>query len=357
MKAKSLIYSYSHKDEILRDELEIHLSLLKRQGYIVSWHDRKILPSQEWAGVIDDNFKSADIILLLISADFIDSDYCYEIEMRTALKRHGAGEAHVIPVILRDVDWHQAPFSNLQALPRDGKPITLWSDRDEAWKNVAQGIRRVAAGDRAITSKEPTDAEELDRIVRTFMFTDIVKSTDIRSLCILSYGDHEGNLIYEEKVQKPHDEILDQLVKKFDGKVVSTHGDSYFINFRSERKAVECSAAIQREFISRKISIPVSGGNVPPYVQVRIGIHTGPAKEVLRAGQINYSDHTINIAARIQALAEREQVLISEDTWKDVGDVADVTVGVTREVALKGVAGLKIIHEIVWDGRLPVNPH
>jgi CHASE2 domain-containing sensor protein len=138
-----LVYSYSHRDEGLRDELETHLTLLQRQGVIAPWSDRKIVAGEEWAGRIDEHFKDADIILLLISADFLRSNYCYEIEMENALERHRAGAARVVPIILRDVDWHSAPFGKLQSLPRDGRPITLWTNRDEAWAAVARGIRNV----------------------------------------------------------------------------------------------------------------------------------------------------------------------------------------------------------------------
>ena len=138
-----LVYSYSHRDEGLRDELETHLALLERQGVIAPWSDRKIVAGEDWAGRIDEHFKDADIILLLISADFLRSNYCYEIEMENALERHRAGTARVVPIILRDVDWHSAPFGKLQALPRDGRPITLWTNRDEAWAVVAREIRNV----------------------------------------------------------------------------------------------------------------------------------------------------------------------------------------------------------------------
>jgi len=138
-----LFYSYSHKDEALRDELETHLKLLEREGGISNWHDRRIFPGDEWDKKIDENLEKADIILLLISADFIASDYCYDIEMKLAMKRHNNKEAIVIPVILRDCDWHSAPFGKLQALPRDGKAVTLWPNRDSTWKDVAQGIRNV----------------------------------------------------------------------------------------------------------------------------------------------------------------------------------------------------------------------
>lgn len=139
--AIDICYSYSHKDEGLRDELEKHLSLLKRQGIIRGWHDRKIGAGDEWAVEIDQHFRAAHLILLLISADFLASDYCYDKEMRFAMERHEAGSACVVPVILRACDWQSAPFGKLQALPKETKPVTCWDNRDEAWFGVVAGIR------------------------------------------------------------------------------------------------------------------------------------------------------------------------------------------------------------------------
>lgn len=141
----SVFYSYSHRDEKLRDRLAAHLSLLKRKGAISEWHDRKITAGREWEGQIDAHLNSAQIILLLISADFLASDYCYDVEMTRALERHDAREAQVIPIILKPVDWEQSRFGKLQALPRDGRPVTEWSNRDAAFKNIAQAIRKVVS--------------------------------------------------------------------------------------------------------------------------------------------------------------------------------------------------------------------
>src|SRR2546421_9745171 len=99
-----VFYSYAHEDESLRNELEKHLSLLQRRGIITTWHDRKIVPGTDWAYAIDSHLNEATIILLLVSPDFMASDYCYSIEMDRALKRHQAGKARVIPIILRSVD-------------------------------------------------------------------------------------------------------------------------------------------------------------------------------------------------------------------------------------------------------------
>ena len=139
-----LFYSYSHKDESLRDELNTHLKLMQRQGLIKSWYDRNIDAGDDWKRRIDENLEQAHIILLLVSANFIASDYCYEKELKRALERHTCGEAEVIPVIVRDVDLNSAPFAGLQYLPTDAKAVTLWENRDSAWRSVAEGIRKVA---------------------------------------------------------------------------------------------------------------------------------------------------------------------------------------------------------------------
>lgn len=142
--AVKVFYSYSHKDKKLRDTLEEHLSLLKRDGVISEWHDRGISAGREWADDIDKHLKSADIILLLISSSFIASDYCYDVELKLAMERHETGDARVVPVILRPCKWEKAPFGKLNALPRSGKAVTKWSNRDEAFTNIANGIGRVA---------------------------------------------------------------------------------------------------------------------------------------------------------------------------------------------------------------------
>lgn len=137
-----LFISYAHRDEEFRLELDDHLSNLQRQQIILGWHDRQIMPGQEWADQIYNELNDAQIILLLISARFMASDYCYAKEMVRAIERHDAAEAVVIPIILSACDWQGAPFGKLQALPKDAKPIKNWNDRDEAWLDVVRGLRR-----------------------------------------------------------------------------------------------------------------------------------------------------------------------------------------------------------------------
>lgn len=137
----SLFFSYSHKDEVLRDQLEVHLTMLKRQGIISAWHDRRIVAGEDIDDAISGYLEEADVVLLLVSSDFLASDYCYEREMNRAMERQREGSTEVIPVILRPCDWHSAPFGRLNALPLEGKPVTKWADADDAFLNIVEGIK------------------------------------------------------------------------------------------------------------------------------------------------------------------------------------------------------------------------
>ena len=139
-----LVFSYSHKDSELRDELEIHLTALKRQGVIDTWHDRRIGAGKEFDKEISQNFAEADIILLLVSPHFIASDYCYEIEMKRAMERHHKGDARVIPVILEPCDWQRLPFGKLIVTPTDGKPISKFPNKNDGFLEVTIAIRKAA---------------------------------------------------------------------------------------------------------------------------------------------------------------------------------------------------------------------
>src|SRR6185295_3131655 len=133
-----IFLSYAHKDESLCEQMRNHLANLQDQGIITGWHDRKIIPGSEWDEEIKAHLNAADIILLLISADFMASRYCRSVEMQGAVDRHHRQEACVIPVILRPCDWQDAPFSKLQALPKNARPVTKWRPRDDAFLNVVE---------------------------------------------------------------------------------------------------------------------------------------------------------------------------------------------------------------------------
>ncbi len=139
----SLFYSYAHPDEKLRNKLNNHLSLLSKRGLIAQWYDRNISAGTVWVDQIDHHLNTAHIILLLISSDFLASDYCYSLEMARALERYEAGEARVIPILLRPVDWKHAPFAQLQVLPQNAVPVTSWKNQDLAFQDIAIQLRKV----------------------------------------------------------------------------------------------------------------------------------------------------------------------------------------------------------------------
>ena len=138
---RRVFISYSHEDETLRLALEQHLAPLVRAGYITLWHDRRIAPGANWEQEIDASILSAEIVLLLVSPAFMASDYCYGKELSAALSRGKQGDAVVVPIVLRPVLWSDSPLAALQALPRDGQPVTLWANQDDAFKNVAAALR------------------------------------------------------------------------------------------------------------------------------------------------------------------------------------------------------------------------
>ncbi len=138
--------SYSHKDTRRSDELRQHLALLVHEGLISIWHDGLIDQRIPWDQDIKDHLKKADVILLLVSARFIDSYYCYKIEVTEALKRHRRKEAVVLPIIIGTCDWQTALFSKLNACPAHGRPIYGNRDRrDVGWTEVAKKVRSIVS--------------------------------------------------------------------------------------------------------------------------------------------------------------------------------------------------------------------
>jgi len=139
----SIFFCYAREDKTLLDQLMAHLSPLQREGLVSVWYDRDISAGAEWEPEIKAHLDTAQIVLLLISPNFIASDYAYGIEMQRALERHKRREAEVIPIILRPVHWRGKSLGGLQALPTDGKPVTSWPDLDAAFYDVVEGIQQV----------------------------------------------------------------------------------------------------------------------------------------------------------------------------------------------------------------------
>lgn len=140
---RRLFYSYTATDERYRIQLEIHLAMLKREKLIDIWHFRRIAPGMEVNEQISNYIGMADIIILLISPDYIANDYCFDREMSQAINQHNEGRSKLVPLLIRPADYKRTPFSHLQCLPRDGRPITEWRNRDRAWVTVIDGIRQI----------------------------------------------------------------------------------------------------------------------------------------------------------------------------------------------------------------------
>jgi len=212
----SLFCSYSHKDIELKDQLFNHLSLLRRQGVVDIWHDREICPGQDWVSIIDKRLEAARVVLLLISSDFLASDYCYGIEMNRALSRQEEGAVQVLPIILRPVDWHSAPFARLKCLPEDGFPVTSWNNRDEAFANVAKGVRRAIFA-QSVEGFQKFESFHARREERFEGFESRYSSRD-------DYPGHSRNRLWERVAQRASpqetaewgDVIIDDVIKSRD---------------------------------------------------------------------------------------------------------------------------------------------
>lgn len=152
----SVFFSYSHEDEALRDELEKHLAMMKRNGEIETWHDRRIRAGDPLDSAIDERLEQSDIILLLLSPAFLASDYCYDIEKSRALELQNEGKARVISVILRPCDWRETPLAQFLVTPTDGKAVVKWTNQDDAFQDVVKSIRNALPQPPAHSSPTPS---------------------------------------------------------------------------------------------------------------------------------------------------------------------------------------------------------
>jgi internalin A len=141
-KPKKIFFSYSKEDQAFLSQLLKHLSALRQNDKIQSWNDADLLPGEVWDARIRQELAEADIILLLVSADFLATPYIQSVEIKTAMERHDRGEAVVIPVILRPCDWESMPFGALAGLPSKAHPVSTFQDRDSAWLQVVAGVKK-----------------------------------------------------------------------------------------------------------------------------------------------------------------------------------------------------------------------
>jgi len=141
----SLFVSYSHKDEVFCDELRGALTPYERTGTLKVWDDTCVVPGQNWEDEILAKLTTADIVILLLSNDFIGSDYCFKQEMQIARERDKAGECAIVPIVVRACRYDQVELGRLQAILPNGKPIKQNKDRDAAWLDVTKQLDKVIA--------------------------------------------------------------------------------------------------------------------------------------------------------------------------------------------------------------------
>jgi hypothetical protein len=227
-----LFFSYAHADEALRDRLEVSLAMLRNSGVIQAWHDRRITAGDDFASTIDERMERADIILLLVSADFLASRYCYEIEMKRAMERQANGEARVIPVILRPCQWQDAPFGKLQAVPRDGVPVTKHANADEAFLEIANAIKAVVTKPSVSPTPEGTPPPSLPSTMLHASAT--VRSSNLRLKKTFTRADEDRFL----------DGAFEYMARFFEGSLAELQARNPQIETRFRRLNAETFTAL-----------------------------------------------------------------------------------------------------------------
>lgn len=194
--------SYSHKDAHYAEDLHKHLAMLKSEGAIEAWYDCKILPGDALDKSISDQLQKSELFLALVSPDFLASKYCIEIELETALRRHEEGEIRLVPIILEPCDWLNSPLKILKALPTDGKPVSDFTNRNNAFLNIVTGLRRIIsettkdAAPKVISTQNTTDVLKSDRYKPKRSFDEIDKS-DFRQKAFEKIRDYIQSSIRE----------------------------------------------------------------------------------------------------------------------------------------------------------------
>jgi hypothetical protein len=234
--AVKIFCSYAHKDEPLREALDPHLALLRRQGVATFWSDKEIYAGSDWASQIDQNLRTANVILLLLSANFINSNYCFDVELRHAAERHLRREAVLVPVVLQPCNWERVrldcgggefDLSKVQALPAGARPVTKWRNRQEAFDNIAAGVSKVVEqlsagaatwGETTVALPAPTSAPNApvpellpylcDRAAQETLLRRAVHNWGARGLtkrplvCVVHGGDDEAIDMFKRRLHE-----------------------------------------------------------------------------------------------------------------------------------------------------------
>ena len=305
----SVFFSYTHVDESLRDQLEIHLSLFKREGLITAWHDRRIVAGTNLDDSIDEQLERADIILLLVSANFIASEYCFATEMKRAMERHKAGEARIIPVILRACDWHTAPFGKLNAVPTDGRPVTSWPNQDEAFADIAKSIRAAVGATASSSARASVAAPAREAVPAAsaqvprssnmrvkHQFSDLDRDTFVSETFDFIARFFEGSL---QELQKRHAQFRGRFTRidarRFtasiykDGKSISqcsvTHGGAFGGNSNRE---ITYSSQISTHTNSYNEALTIAEDSQTLYLKPMMNMARGVSEKLSDTGAAEY---------------------------------------------------------------------
>lgn len=142
-KPVKVFISYAHKDEQYKEELTKRLKPYESRNIIEAWDDRKMLPGQDWHTEINNRLQWANVILYLVSPDFMASDYINDVELAKAMERHHTGEQRLVPIIIRPSDLSILDISKFQAVPKNAKPVTTFNNQDEAWLDVITALSKL----------------------------------------------------------------------------------------------------------------------------------------------------------------------------------------------------------------------
>jgi hypothetical protein len=265
----NLFFSYSHKDEELRNELDKHLSILKRQGVINTWHDRCINAGSDFNNEISSHLKHSNIILLLVSSDFLASDYCYDKEMMHALSLHESKKAVVIPVILRPCDWQETPFGKLLGVPKDGKPVVKHPTYDEAFLEITNEIKKVA---KTISASDKVDHPKFQQTSN--LLDPAVRSSNLRIK--KQFSDHEKDQFL--------DEAFEYMARFFEGSLQELATRNPNIQYRYKRIDSETfTASVYMQGVAKAECTIFYGGNI-----------FGHSKSINFSHSITHSKNSLN---------------------------------------------------------------
>lgn len=258
-----LFISYSHRDEAACERMLVHLALLKRQGLIDAWHDRRIAAGADLDESISTELETADVVLCLVSADFLASNYCYTREMMRALERRKEGSCEVFPVIVGVCEWKHSPLGSLLVLPKDGLPVVKHAHEDDAWLQVAQAIR-ARIGDATSAPPSPSSRTQRTSVTPVLRSSNLSIRRDVTDA--ERYRFHRDGFEFIRRFFEESSAELGRRHPEIETHVQSVDAETFTVRaFRAGKSISGCRIYIGGMFGGKAISYssnPDSGNNV-----------------------------------------------------------------------------------------------